>query len=206
MSGTKIIKRYQNRKLYDTEASTYVTLDDITHMIRDGEDVRVIDNKNKKDLTSITFAQIIFEEQKKSREILPLSALKRIIQSGGDSIQGFVEKRIAPGIDALQAAQKEVEQKIEKLGAHGKIPAEDGLKLFRELVATSQTRIDELQHNLDERLHLAFDRIRGNATMQKEIDELETKVANLEVQLATEQAKNAKKTRKSSRKTKRVSA
>ena len=97
MKTTKIIKRYQNRKLYDTEASTYVTLDDISKMIRGGEDVKVIDNKSKKDLTSVTLAQIIFEEQKKQREILPLAALRRIIQTGGESIQEFVEKHIRPG-------------------------------------------------------------------------------------------------------------
>ena len=84
MKTTKVIKRYQNRKLYDTEASTYVTLDDITQMIRDGEDVKVIDNKTKRDLTAVTLAQIIFEEQKKQREILSLPSLKRIIQSGGE--------------------------------------------------------------------------------------------------------------------------
>ena len=63
---TKIIKRYQNRKLYDTQQSCYVTLDDIAKMIRSSEDVMVIDNKTKNDITAATLTQIIFEAEKKA--------------------------------------------------------------------------------------------------------------------------------------------
>jgi polyhydroxyalkanoate synthesis regulator protein len=63
----RIIKRYQNRKLYDTNASRYVTLDDIATLIREGEDVQIIDNQNQDDLTSVTLTQIIFEQEKKRR-------------------------------------------------------------------------------------------------------------------------------------------
>ena len=65
---TRIVKRYQNRKLYDTSASRYVTLDDIATLIREGEDVQVIDNQNQEDLTSVTLTQIIFEQEKKKAE------------------------------------------------------------------------------------------------------------------------------------------
>ena len=64
MSSAKIVKRYANRKLYDTERSCYVTLDDISQMIKAGDEVRVIDNKSGEDLTSVTLAQIIFETEK----------------------------------------------------------------------------------------------------------------------------------------------
>ena len=58
---TKVIKRYANRKLYDTEQSTYVTLDEIEQMIKDGEELKIIDNKSKEDITHVTLAQILFE-------------------------------------------------------------------------------------------------------------------------------------------------
>src|SRR5215471_12767860 len=86
MGETRIVKRYANRKLYDTQRSRYVTLEQIADMIRSGEDVKIVDNNSKEDLTAITLAQIIFEEEKKS-SFLPLSALRGIIQSGGNSIQ-----------------------------------------------------------------------------------------------------------------------
>jgi len=84
MPETRIIKRYANRKLYDTEHSRYVTLDQISEMIRNGDDVKIVDNKTKEDLTTVTLAQIIFEEEKKQRSFLPLGAMRNIIQSGGE--------------------------------------------------------------------------------------------------------------------------
>src|SRR5215510_15763021 len=84
---TRVIKRYANRKLYDTQRSRYVTLDQIAEMIRSGEDVKIVDNNSKEDLTSVTLAQIIFEEEKKQKSFLPLSAMRSIIQSGGEAIQ-----------------------------------------------------------------------------------------------------------------------
>src|SRR5687768_11678219 len=84
MSEARVIKRYANRKLYDTQHSRYVTLDQISEMIRAGDDVKIVDNKTKEDLTSVTLAQIIFEEEKKQRSFLPLTAMRNIIQNGGE--------------------------------------------------------------------------------------------------------------------------
>lgn len=72
-SKVKIIKRYQNRKLYDTQQSCYVTLDDIAKMIRANEEVMVIDNKSKNDITAATLTQIIFEAEKKHLNMLHFS-------------------------------------------------------------------------------------------------------------------------------------
>ena len=89
---TKIIKRYQNRKLYDTQQSCYVTLDDISKMIRAGEDVMVIDNKTKNNITSATLTQIIFESEKKASQYAPLFTLREIIQNGNGSISAYLAK------------------------------------------------------------------------------------------------------------------
>lgn len=89
---TKIIKRYQNRKLYDTQQSCYVTLDDIAKMIRSNEDVMVIDNKTKNDITAATLTQIIFESEKKAAAYAPLFTLREIIQNGNGSISGYLAK------------------------------------------------------------------------------------------------------------------
>ncbi len=89
---TKIIKRYQNRKLYDTQQSCYVTLDDIAKMIRSNEDVMVIDNKSKNDITAATLTQIIFESEKKVAQYAPLFTLREIIQTGNGSISNYLAK------------------------------------------------------------------------------------------------------------------
>src|ERR1700745_3477674 len=85
MAETRVVKRYANRKLYDTQKSRYVTLDQIAEMIRGGEDVKIVAKNNKEDLRASTRTQIIFEEEKKQR-FLPLSALRNIIQSGADNV------------------------------------------------------------------------------------------------------------------------
>ncbi len=92
MTQTRIIKRYANRKLYDTQHSRYVTLEQISEMIRAGDDVKIIDNKSKQDMTSVTLAQIIFEEEKKQRSFLPLQAMRNIIQNGGESFAQWVSE------------------------------------------------------------------------------------------------------------------
>ncbi len=89
---TKIIKRYQNRKLYDTQQSCYVTLDDIAKMIRSSEEVMVIDNKTKNDITAATLTQIIFEAEKKASQYAPLFTLREIIQNGNGSISSYLAK------------------------------------------------------------------------------------------------------------------
>jgi polyhydroxyalkanoate synthesis repressor PhaR len=88
----KIIKRYQNRKLYDTQQSCYVTLDDIAKMIRTNEEVMVIDNKTKNDITAATLTQIIFEAEKKASQYAPLFTLREIIQNANGSISSYLAK------------------------------------------------------------------------------------------------------------------
>lgn len=92
VSRAKIVKRYQNRKLYDTQQSCYVTLDDIAKMIRADEQVIVIDNKTKNDITAATLTQIIFEAEKKAAQYAPLSTLREVIQHKNGSISAYLAK------------------------------------------------------------------------------------------------------------------
>ena len=77
----RTIRRYSNRKLYDTQASHYVNLQQIAELIRGGEEIRVIDKTSQRDLTTATFCQIIFEETKREPQ-LPILGLRKIIVSG----------------------------------------------------------------------------------------------------------------------------
>jgi len=130
---TKIIKRYQNRKLYDTQQSCYVTLDDIAKMIRTSEEVMVIDNKTKNDITAATLTQIIFESEKKASQYAPLFTLREIIQNGNGSISSFLAKLGAfPQDYAEKQAQAAAEMKIESRASH-----DDMKKTLEERVATA---------------------------------------------------------------------
>lgn len=115
-SKVKIIKRYQNRKLYDTQQSCYVTLDDIAKMIRTNEEVMVIDNKSKNDITAATLTQIIFEAEKKASQYAPLFTLRDIIQNGNGSISSYLAKLGAFPLDYM-TKQQQNQQLVEKIAA-----------------------------------------------------------------------------------------
>src|SRR5262245_36005655 len=154
MPETRIIKRYANRKLYDTEHSRYVTLDQISEMIRNGDDVKIVDNKTKEDLTTVTLAQIIFEEEKKQRSFLPLGAMRNIIQNGSEwfaEAQRRVQS-ILPGKRKDDATEKpdEAAPPEDADGTQDEAMVKKrSLQSLREWVDQSKTRLDEWQKQVD---------------------------------------------------------
>jgi len=183
MAEPRIIKRYQNRKLYDTEASAYVTLDDIARMIKEGIDLKVVDNKSKNDLTSLTLTQIIFEEEKKQKSILPLAALKRIIASGGESISDFVERHIVPGLNSFNNARREMERYVNKLIKRGRLEPEEGKRMISELFASGQRGLEEAYSRIDGRVTELLDSLKALATLSREVARLEERLDELEARL-----------------------
>lgn len=118
-----VIKRYANRKLYDTESRRYVTLEDLADFVRRGEDVRVVDHVSGEDLTSVTLLQVIFEEEKKIGGLLPQVFLTRLIRAGGEKVNAL-RGRLA-GIDPLRIVDEEIRRRIAELVDHGRITEEE---------------------------------------------------------------------------------
>ncbi len=94
MTEVKVIKRYQNRKLYDTHQSCYVTLEEISQMIKNGDDLRVIDNKTKNDITQATLTQLLYETERKTSSPVPVELLKEIIRKGDGSFSGYIRNNM----------------------------------------------------------------------------------------------------------------
>jgi polyhydroxyalkanoate synthesis repressor PhaR len=101
MKEIKIIKRYQNRKLYDTHESSYVTLDEIAKMIKGGEDLRVIDNKTKNDITAATLTQLLYESERKAKTQPSVELLKEIIRHGDGSFSGYIQTKISTEVTSF---------------------------------------------------------------------------------------------------------
>lgn len=102
-ASARIIKRYSNRKLYDTEARRYVTLEEVAKLIRGGADVRVQDNDTGEDLTSVTLSQILLEQERQHRSPLPKAFLTNVFQSGARIKDALLEKGgqiLGPKLDA----------------------------------------------------------------------------------------------------------
>jgi len=108
--GLVVVKKYGNRRLYDTESSRYITLDDLAGLIRSGRDVKVIDAKTKADLTKSVLLQII-TEQEKEQDLLPISFLKKVIRHGDATLRESMRRYLSVSLDAFLDAQKDFEQR-----------------------------------------------------------------------------------------------
>lgn len=144
-STVKIIKRYQNRKLYDTQQSCYVTLEDIAKMIRANEEVMVIDNKTKRDITAATLTQIIFEAEKKASEYAPLSTLREIIQHGNGSISSFLAKLGAFPASAVRPAEPRVAEFMDAKPSY-----DDAKSTIEQRLSSARTESSENGANVDD--------------------------------------------------------
>ena len=108
-----IIKKYANRRLYNTEKSSYVTLDHLAEMVREGQDFVVKDAKTGDDITRSVLTQIIFEEESKGHNMLPTNFLRQLISLYGDSVQGFVPGYLDASMEAFTKNQDEIRQKMQ---------------------------------------------------------------------------------------------
>jgi polyhydroxyalkanoate synthesis repressor PhaR len=104
-----VIKRYSNRKLYDTQESRYVTLEEIEEMIRAGREISVVDAASGEDLTSVTLTQIILENERTRRASLPAAFLHQLIKHG-ESWQDFVQKSMRSSLEGMISSQRDMER------------------------------------------------------------------------------------------------
>ena len=149
-----VIKRYPNRKLYDTDAKRYVTLDNITQMIQAGEDVVVMDHETGEDLTNLTLSQIIFEQEKKGSGLLPRALLTNLIRTSGDTFEQ-VRRTLLGGL-LPEGGDKGEEPASPAEASH--LPEVSPLlrveEMFRDMLATfnvpTNRDLQRLQSQLDE--------------------------------------------------------
>jgi len=112
--GPVTIKKYANRRLYNTGTSTYVTLEDLATMVKNGEDFAVSDAKSGEDITRSVLTQIIFEQENKegTQNLLPINFLRQLIRFYGDSMQMLVPRYLEVSIDSLTREQSKFREQI----------------------------------------------------------------------------------------------
>ncbi|MFT3988441.1 polyhydroxyalkanoate synthesis repressor PhaR [Aestuariivirga sp.] len=107
-----VIKKYANRRLYNTATSTYVTLDDLSSMVKSGTDFVVFDAKTSEDITRSVLTQIIFEEENKGTNLLPINFLRQLIRFYGDSMQAFVPGFLEFSLENLGKEQEKFRSQL----------------------------------------------------------------------------------------------
>lgn len=176
----RLVKRYGNRKLYDTQESRYVTLDDIAGFVKAGEEVRVIDNDSGEDLTAVTFAQIILEEERRKTGLLPLPILRNIIQQGEAALQD-IATRVDKGMEAIGSIGEKAGRRVQELVGRG---GASGKSLFDEILVSPQKRLEALQKRIDERVKQSVEHIASLPAVQREVARIEKSIRRLEGRLS----------------------
>src|SRR5258706_6155303 len=159
----RLVKRYSNRKLYDTSESRYVTLDEIARWVKGGEDVKIVENESGEDLTAVTFAQIILEEERKKNGYLSLPLLRNLIQHGEAALQNLAAT-VDRGMEVIQAAPEHARDRVQ------------------ELTSVSD-RLGELQRRLDEVVRRSVEAVTSHPTFQQEMRRIERTIQALEARV-----------------------
>ena len=173
-----IVKRYPNRKLYDTEAKKYVTLDGIAKLIRQGDEVVVIDHTTDEDLTAVTLTQIIFEQEKKKGGFLPKSVLTGLVQAGGDTLN-TLRRSLSVPLDLIHQVDNEIERRLQVLISKGELAKEEGASLRDKLLSFNILHDSEIPDGQDLGALLS----RHGVPTRGDIDHLNDQIETLTKQL-----------------------
>lgn len=173
-AGKVTIKKYANRRLYDTESSAYITLDRLAQMVREGREFEVVDAKSGEDITRQVLTQIIVDEEARGSTMLPLSFLKQLIGLYGNSMQNFVPQYLEAAMDAFQRNQSAVRDAF-------------GGNVFADIAKRNMAMFEDASR--------AFTSGSGKADTRPEAKPMASDVDDLRAELAALQAKVDKLTR-----------
>ena len=155
---TILIKRYANRKLYNTDSSRYITLKGIGELIERGEDVRVMDNETGEDITSISLSQILVDSERRDRGV-PRTMLSDLIQKSGDALYGALKKGVGDAQDGIEELQRNVRRAVRA--------REEDAERFRDAIGDARSEWESNVQGAVEKVFRALDLPR-----RKDIDAL----------------------------------
>lgn len=182
---TIVIKKYANRRLYNTKKSSYVTLGNLAEMVREGQDFVVTDAKSGDDITRSVLTQIIFEEESKGHNMLPTKFLRQLISLYGDSVQGFVPGYLEASMETFTKNQDDLRDQMQ--GAMTGNPAMAG---FEALARQNMDWFDSAMRMFTPATDSAADKVEpatasGNQeTSDVELGDLKTQLAQMQDQLS----------------------
>lgn len=180
-----VIKKYANRRLYNTAKSSYVTLDDLAVMVRAGQDFVVKDAKSGEDITRSVLAQIIFEEESKGQNLLPVKFLRQLIGLYGDSLEGFVPGYLEASMESFAENQENMREQIGAMMGQNPMVAnmeslargnmewmENAVKMFSPFMASNSQPKPKAETGNSDELNSLKDQL---AAMQEQISKLADK-------------------------------
>lgn len=181
----RVIKKYANRKLYDTTAKKYLNLDDVARLIQQGEQIQVIDNDTQQDVTNVVLSSIILDSAKKEASVLPDTMLINLIQRRGEAMMETFKKSVAAGVEAAGFVQQEIEKRLREAFEKSREQA-DSLKAFAESLEFIFKDLGvRVQKTVEETIEKNMTRLLAtmNIPTRQEVQKLEATVNQLSQQI-----------------------
>ena len=155
-SEPRLIKKYSNRKLYDTTSRRYITLDRIGQLVRGGENIQVVDRTTGHDLTAITLSQVVLENERRKNGAVPEKVLQQLVRAPGEALRGAVRQSLSAGEDFIRGVEEKVvrpqeialEEALERTLRRLKIPSQRDLARFDRQLRDLSERVDALARHL----------------------------------------------------------
>jgi polyhydroxyalkanoate synthesis repressor PhaR len=142
-----IIKRYRNRKLYNTQSKRYITLGEIESLIKDQVDIKIIDNASGRDITAATLSQIIYELEKNYSGFLPINLLVSLVQAGGSRLED-IRRRVFPSLKLSHHYDVEIERRVNTLVERNELTQQEGTLMLNKLL-DARFEQDELVEGIE---------------------------------------------------------
>ena len=173
-----IIKKYSNRKLYDVKEKKYVNLSVISRLIREGAEVKVIDNETKEDITSLILARIIVEQEKTKKIMLPsiFSPLK-LLKKGGEEMLNLSKKMLLAGIGTLSLTKEKANKIADDLIKRGELSQSESKEFVVDLLDKAEKEKDRLIEKIKPEIDKSLEKM--NFASKKCVDNLEKKIDEL---------------------------
>ena len=171
------IKKYSNRKLYDTTDKRYITMDEIAELIKAGEEISIVDNQNDQDITAPIVSQLLGRQLGDLDNGMPANVLFKILRKGGEGLMGPTKKYLGFWQKALTTAEDKVDNLRDSLNRDSDISEDEGNQLEEEMLHQSQELENWMNAQIDERVSIILKQ--KNFATKRQISNLRTKVQEL---------------------------
>ena len=198
----RVIKRYPNRKLYDTTARQYVTLQAIRDLVGQGEVVQVVDSRTGKDVTKGALSKIVLEKEMENGGGLPTSFLTDMIKKSGRTVMGYLKKSWEAGQEAANWAGDEVDRSVKGLVKLGKITVSEAETLRNDITSKVRTRLSEQEQMIERNIRAGVEKALHSVNLptRGDLDEVRSRLNKMEARLDSLLGNGAKTGKKNKQK------
>ena len=189
--STRIIKRYKNRRLYDSEEKKSIKLKDLAKLVKEDVDFKVLDSRTKKDVTLSVLTRVLSESVTEDKKSLKQSSklIRLLIARGGEITVDFFKKSLLFGLGVFDLTKEKAEKLVDEMVKRGEMSQSDKAKAVTELLKGHEERMKKLKTKIDERVEKITAKVRGKekdelAKLHKKLDDLTKVVEKLEKKLS----------------------